>query len=96
MTRKVKETECQKCRKYYETVPTTKWMVECNPVYDEKCHTKYQTDCHSETRCVMLYQTVCTNSYDGYSKQHCQNEVGLFERAVNILFSFKLLTQAKF
>jgi len=42
VTKKAKETECQKCRKYYETVPTTKWVKECNPVYDEKCDTKYQ------------------------------------------------------
>ncbi len=33
VTKKAKETECQKCRKYYETVPTTKWVKECNPVW---------------------------------------------------------------
>ena len=36
-----KETECQRCRKYAVPTPTTKWAIECNPVYDEKCKTRY-------------------------------------------------------
>ena len=32
VTKKAKETECQKCRRFYETVPTTKWVKECHPV----------------------------------------------------------------
>ncbi|XP_059093900.1 uncharacterized protein LOC131888954 isoform X2 [Tigriopus californicus] len=73
VTHKEKVTECQKCKKYYETVPVTKWVTECNPVYDEKCHTKYLSHCSSETRCVMIYQTICKTGYDGYG-QHCTNE----------------------
>lgn len=60
------------CRKYYETVPTTKWVKECNPVFDEKCKTSYLQHCKSDTRCVMIYQTVCSSM--GYD-QHCTNEV---------------------
>ena len=41
VARQAKETECQKCRKYYETVPVVKYVKECVPVYDEKCHTDY-------------------------------------------------------
>lgn len=73
VTHKEKVTECQRCKKYYETVPVTKWVTECNPVYDEKCHTKYLSHCSSETRCVMIYQTICKTGYDGYG-QHCTNE----------------------
>ena len=39
--RQAKETECQRCRKYSVPTPTTKWAIECNPVYDEKCKTRY-------------------------------------------------------
>ena len=74
MSRKVLQTECQKCHRYYETVPVKKWVTECNPVYTEDCHTEYESHCHSDQRCVMVYQTVCTNSYNGYAQQHCQNE----------------------
>ena len=59
VARQAKETECQKCRKYYETVPVVKYVKECAPVYDEKCHTDYHQHCKTETRCVMIYQTVC-------------------------------------
>ena len=45
-------------------------------VYDEKCDTYYQRHCKSDTRCVMVYQTVCKNSYDGYHPE-CFNEVGV-------------------
>jgi hypothetical protein len=41
VARQAKETECQKCRKYYESVPVVKYVKECAPVYDEKCHTDY-------------------------------------------------------
>ena len=44
----------------------TKWVKECNPVYDEKCKTEYHQHCKEETRCHMLYQTVCDNS--GYQQ----------------------------
>ena len=38
--RQAKETECQRCRKYTVPTPATKWAIECNPVYDEKCKTR--------------------------------------------------------
>ena len=40
--RQAKETECQRCRKYSVPTPTTKWAIECNPVYDEKCKTRLE------------------------------------------------------
>ncbi len=43
-------------------------------VYDEKCDTHYQRHCKSNTNCVMVYQTVCKNSYNGY-QQECVNQV---------------------
>jgi len=67
----VKEIECQKCRKYKVPVPKTKWVKECNPVYDEKCKTEYHQHCKEETRCHQLYQTICDNS--GY-QQHCESQ----------------------
>lgn len=69
--REVKEIECQKCRKYKVPVPKTKWVKECNPVYDEKCKTEYHQHCKEETRCHQLYQTICDNS--GY-QQHCESQ----------------------
>ena len=74
VTRKEKVTECQKCKKYTVPVPVTKWIKQCNPVFDEKCKTTYLSHCKSEQRCVMIYQTVCNPGYDGYG-QHCSNEV---------------------
>ena len=77
----IKEVECQKCQKYTVAVPATKLSIECNPVYDEKCHTSYPKHCAVETRCHELYQTVCQTSYDGYGqncgsepRQHCYPE----------------------
>ena len=64
--REVKEIECQKCRKYKVPVPKTRWVKECNPVYDEKCKTEYHQHCKEETRCHQLYQTICDNS--GYQQ----------------------------
>lgn len=69
--REVKEIECQKCRKYKVPVPKTRWVKECNPVYDEKCKTEYHQHCKEETRCHQLYQTICDNS--GY-QQHCASQ----------------------
>ena len=61
-----KQIECQKCQKYKVPVPKTKWVKQCNPVYDEKCSTEYHQHCKEETRCHTLYQTVCDNS--GYEQ----------------------------
>jgi len=69
--REVKEIECQKCRKYKVPRPKTKWVKECNPVYDEKCKTEYHQHCKEMTRCHVLYQTICDNS--GY-QQHCESQ----------------------
>ena len=66
VVRQVKEIECQKCRKYKVAVPKTKWVKECNPVYDEKCKTEYHQHCKEETRCHIIYQTICDNS--GYQQ----------------------------
>lgn len=71
VVRQVKEIECQKCRKYKVAVPKTKWVKECNPVYDEKCKTEYHQHCKEETRCHIIYQTICDNS--GY-QQHCGSQ----------------------
>lgn len=62
----VKEIECQKCQKYKVPVAKTKWVKECNPVYDEKCKTEYHQHCKEETRCHIIYQTICDNS--GYQQ----------------------------
>jgi len=65
--RQAKETECQRCRKYSVPTPTTKWAIECNPVYDEKCKTSYPQHCKVEQRCHTLYQTICEDGgYGGH------------------------------
>jgi hypothetical protein len=66
VVRQAKEIECQKCRKYKVAVPKTKWVKECNPVYDEQCKTEYHQHCKEETRCHIIYQTICDNS--GYQQ----------------------------
>lgn len=77
VVRQAKEIECQRCRKYKVPVPKTKWVKECNPVYDEKCKTEYHQHCKQETRCHMLYQTICDNAaqggYGGYEQQ-CESQ----------------------
>ncbi len=78
-TRKERETECQRCRRYFVTVPTTKYVRQCNPIFDERCHTEYIKHCKTDQRCTMLYQTVCQNQ--GY-EQLCTNEVGRLCRIV--------------
>jgi len=70
-TRHAKETECQRCRKYTVPTPATKWAIECNPVYDEKCKTSYPQHCKVEQRCHQLYQTVCDDTGYGYGGQTC-------------------------
>lgn len=71
VVREAKQIECQKCQKYKVPVPKTKWVKECNPIYDEKCKTEYHQHCKQETRCHYLYQTQCDNS--GY-QQHCESQ----------------------
>ena len=66
VVREAKQIECQKCQKYKVPVPKTKWVKECNPIYDEKCKTEYHQHCKQETRCHYLYQTKCDNS--GYQQ----------------------------
>jgi hypothetical protein len=54
--RPAKETECQRCRKYAVPTPTTKWAIECNPVYDEKCKTRYVHVLNSKVHKVIKEQ----------------------------------------
>ena len=93
--REVKEIECQKCRKYKVPVQKTRWVKECNPVYDEKCKTEYHQHCKEETRCHQLYQTICDNS--GYQQVRMLGGFKLmiaYSRAASILriWSAKFIT----
>jgi len=66
---RVKEVECQKCIRYYETIFKTSTEKQCVDVYDEKCETKYPAKCTEDQSCTMVYQTKCDTV--GYS-QKCQ------------------------
>lgn len=75
VVRQAQEIDCQKCRKIKVPVPKTKWVKECNPIYDEKCHTEYHQHCKEETRCHVIYQTICDNS--GYQQVSKKKSRGL-------------------
>jgi len=56
---RVRETECQKCVKFFETVMETKSVRQCQDVYDEQCETTYPAKCVQDKSCTMIYRTQC-------------------------------------
>lgn len=62
----VKETECQKCQEFQETQMMKRGKIQCSPVYDEACLTKYTPTCSYSRQCKVSYHKDCSSrEYSG-------------------------------